>query len=406
MNLIVLSKVYPRKTFIYSGTYVNEQVEVLKKLINGNITVISPIPWSPKLLWFNKKWRAYGKTEKEKYDNGVQVYYRRYLAIPGSIFTPLHVFFMYLSIRYLIKAIIKKNKSSTILHSHAIYPDGLVGGLIGRKYNILHICTVHGSDINILPSTNRLNLFMVKYAIKNCDYIVAVSNAIKEKINSIMKCTNNISVINNGANPEKFKIISKDIAKKRLGIDSNDRIILFVGNLKAVKGVSSLIGAFSEYIKKNGSHRVSLYLIGDGNERQYLEKLINDLKLVKNVFFMGGKSHDEIPLWLSAADLFVLPSRSEGFPTVIPEAMMCGTPVIATEVGGVPEIITDGKTGMLVKPGDIEQLANSINTVMDNEAIKNRLVNNAIELSKGYTWDNNAIQYMRIYKKLLKKVFQ
>lgn len=405
MDLIVLSKNYPTNYSSHKGIFVEEQIRATKDKIDGSLTVISPIPWSPRILWFAKKWMEYGKTEKYKVKDGNKVYYPRYLVIPGKLFFPLQGFFMYLSVKALLKKVIKANKNGTILHTHTILPDGLAGTLLKRKFKIPHICTVHGSDINLYPFRNKLSYLLTKYVLKQSDYIVTVSNKLKKKTLLIINAANNTSVIYNGADIEKFKPIPKEVARHKLGMKETNNIILFIGNLKAVKGVNYLLEAFAKLQEDKGKE-IRLFLIGDGEEKDKLILLTKSLKIENKVFFFGRRPHSEIPLWLNIADIFVLPSISEGFPTIIPEAMMCGIPVLASNVGGIPEIMTDSKTGYLVEPGNINQIKDRVKLLLDNKSVRQTISKTAIDESRKYTWENNALKHIKIYENILKQYYE
>lgn len=401
MNLIVLSLMYPKRYTPNSGTFVDEQVQALKKLTGDEIAVIAPVPWSPRFLWFRKRWREYGQTERTKIKNGIRAYHPRYLVIPGTRFFPLQSFFMYLSVKSLTKKLAGSNRGEIVLHTHAILPAGFAGVLLGRKFNIPHICTIHGSDINIYPFQTKLCLLFTKYTLRRCDKMVAVSDKLRKRMLSVVKGLNDISIIYNGADSDKFKPMPKEIAKRALGIDETNKIIMFIGNLIPVKGVNYLLEAFAQFMKDYRIADAALYIIGDGREREYLTSLAGSLDIKEKVFFLGRKPHVEIPLWLNIADILVLPSISEGFPTIIPEAMMSGVPIVASNVGGISEIITSGETGILTEPGDIEHITKGIKFLLDDSMTRKKIIISAMEKSQKYTWENNALEYMKVYGKLL-----
>lgn len=401
MNLIVLSDMYPKHYSPLSGNFVEEQICALKHVIDGNIAVVSPVPWSSRFLWFKKKWKEYGRTEKERVEKGIKVYHPRYLVIPGKTYFPFQGIFMYLSTKSLIKKLLKVNKGNTILHTHAILPNGLAGVLLKSKFKIPHICTIHGSDINIYPFRNKLSLALTKYVLKKSDHLVTVSDKLKEKTLYIENNLNNIVTVYNGADPKKFKPLPKEIAKQKLGITNNNKIIMYIGSLIPLKNVNNLIKAFAKLQKNKIRDDIALFLMGDGNRKEELHSLTRTLEIENKVFFLGEKDNDEVPLWLNVTDIFVLPSLSEGFPLVIPEAMMCGVPIVATDVGGVSEAIVNKTTGLLVKPNDIDSLAEAIHFYLNNEKFTQYVIKNAKRISTNFTWDKNAEKYFSIYKSLL-----
>lgn len=402
MKLIILSNLYPVCRFPSSGIFVEAQVNALKNKVNGSIVVISPQPWSPRIVWFKKRWREYGQTEKERCNGEVKIYYPRYLIPPIKYLISLRSFFMYLSIKPLIKELIKTDRQKCILHTHTLLPDGLVGVLIKRKFGIPHICTIHGSDINITPFENKLTFILAKYALRRCDRIITVSKKLKEKVLSIENKCSNITTIYNGADPKEFRHIHKDTARRMLGITKQNKIILYIGNLIAIKGINNLIKAFAKLLKNyDKKESMTLFLVGDGDERDNLTNLAKTLHIENAVSFLGVKPHNEIPLWLNAADIFVLPSLSEGFPLVIPEAMMCGVPIVATDVGGISEAIINKNTGLLIKPNDVDAISEAISLYLKDEQFTQDIVRNAKSFSEEFTWERNAKNTFLAYKTLL-----
>jgi teichuronic acid biosynthesis glycosyltransferase TuaC len=393
---------YPRVHSPQIGMFVELQVKALKPLVNGDINVISPVPWSPKCLWFKQTWREYGQTESTTVREGIRIYYPRYFTLPGNWFFPLQGFFIYLSIRRIVKKLAAKNSASTVLHTHTVLPDGLAGILLSRKFKSPHVCTIHGSDININPFINKLAFLLTRRTLERCDHIVSVSRKLRTKIQTISDAVNEISVIYNGADPAKFKPIPQPIAKKELGIEHRGKIIIFIGDLVPVKGADILIAAFAKLIKQDDANDACLFLIGDGFEKTKLAGLAKSLAVESRVCFYGKRNHEEIPLWLNAADVFVLPSISEGFPTVVPEVMMCGVPVVATDVGGVSEAVIDGTTGVLVKPREVESLAEAIGCCLKDGRFARKIAENGKHLSSKFTWLENARASVSIYNELLR----
>jgi len=204
-----------------------------------------------------------------------------------------------------------------------------------------------------------------------------------------------VSVIPNGYDPDLFKLIPVTEARRKLGLPSNKKILVSVGNLKQVKGHRYLIEAMQLISTKRKD--IILIIVGSGSMEKELRNKIVSYDLEEHVFLVGRKMHREIPLWMNAATLFVLPSLAEGFPTVIPEAMACGKPVIGTRVGGVPEVITSGDVGILVDPEDPETLAQAISEALDRKWIPQIISNYA----KRYSWSSLVSQILEIYKQVL-----
>jgi glycosyltransferase involved in cell wall biosynthesis len=195
--------------------------------------------------------------------------------------------------------------------------------------------------------------------------------------------------IPNGCNTEFFH----PIAKKQL----NSGKIIFIGKLNPMKGVHILIECFA--LLRAEHLDIKLEIIGDGPDRKKLENMTKTLEISKAVCFYGEIK--DVKKHLQEADLFVLPSFSEGLPNVILEAMSSGLPVIATRTGGIPDIIEDGSNGILVEPRNSDQLYKAISRILTNEKLAEQLSLKAREtIESRFSIDHIARQYIKLYNKL------
>jgi glycosyltransferase involved in cell wall biosynthesis len=166
------------------------------------------------------------------------------------------------------------------------------------------------------------------------------------------------------------------------------------------KGVDYLIDAIPLI---TGTYNNILFVfVGDGYLKEGLLQRTREYKITEYVRFVGQKSRDEVPLWMNAADIFVLPSLSEGRPTVVLEAMACGLPVVATNVSGTPEIVEDGKTGFLIEPKNPADIAEKILTLVVDDRLMQDMGENGLCLieREGLTWENNVDRIGRLYEEL------
>ena len=176
--------------------------------------------------------------------------------------------------------------------------------------------------------------------------------------------------------------------------------ILTVGRLEKVKGITLLIDAM--VMVKEQFPETKLIIIGEGGERGELEKQVEELGLTDRVMFNGILSNGEVRAWMKNARCFVLPTYSESFGMVFLEAMYEGTPVIGTEVGGVPELVVNGETGFIVPPGDPEKLGDSICVILGDMKLRDRMSLNAKERAKEFSWDSVVSQLESIYESTLR----
>lgn len=205
-----------------------------------------------------------------------------------------------------------------------------------------------------------------------------------------------VVTIPNGYDNTKFYPMNTGECREALGLPTDKKVILNVGRLYGVvKGHEHLINAMSRIVRERTD--ILCVVVGPGRLYDALKSQIGSLGLKDHVMLAGGKPHDEIPLWLNACDLFVLPSLSEGNPTVMFEAFGCGKPFVGTRVGGVPEVVTSDKYGLLVDPGNPDDLAEKTLIALDREWDSEAI----LAYSERYTWKTIAKEIVGVYGQVL-----
>lgn len=358
-----------------------------------DITIIAPVPWFPKMK-FLKRFGSWSRTsqlpEKEKV-KGFDVYHPRYIVIPG-LFGFLHGFSLYYSIRRMVRNLIKK-QNFDLIHAHWVFPDGVAAVRVARQMNLKVMVTAHGSDIN-LYSGYLLRRIQIRKALQRADSISAVSPELRQSIIELGIPDQRAKFIPNGVDPDQFKPDDQMSCRRQLGLPLDARIILFAGALVPVKGLEYLLEAAAQL--KSGYSNLFIAIVGEGPLYQFLIHKTEELHLREMFIFFGSKPHDDIPLWINACDLFCLPSLSEGWPCVIMEALACGKPVVASRVGGVPNIIND-QNGYMFAPKNVKDLAQSLEKALgrswDPERIRGGL--------DRFSWKASAEQYYKEYRRLV-----
>ena len=291
----------------------------------------------------------------------------------------------------------RENIEFDLIHAHFTYPHGYAAVKLGKKYNIPVVIIAHGYDVYDLPFRDKEWEKKIKWTLNQTNHVITVSQSNKKiLVEKLGVSENKLYVIPNGFNSKSFyPIIDKTNVKQKLNLPLDKKIVLNVANLHPVKGQRYLIEAVKEIVK----HRedVLYIIIGDGMLRKDLKAQIKKLGLENYVKLAGPKPHDEIPLWMNTADLFVLPSLSEGNPTVMFEALGAGLPFVGTRVGGVPEIINSEDYGLLCESANPKDLAEKILIGLDKEWDREKI----LEYAKQFTWENIAKEIMEIYNKLL-----
>jgi glycosyltransferase involved in cell wall biosynthesis len=207
----------------------------------------------------------------------------------------------------------------------------------------------------------------------------------------------NVQVIYNGIDTSIFKREDTN-SRQKLGISDDAVVITFVGRLIYAKGVQDLISAFTKI--KDTAPEIKLLIVGDGPYRANLENLAQQTDCASSILFLGQRNQDGVIDMLSATDIFVNPSYSEGLPTSVMEAASIGLPIIATDVGGTREIIEDGKTGFLIKAGDAEQLEHKLHGLLTNTDLREELGRNArIFVKQKFDWDKITQDWIQVVER-------
>jgi glycosyltransferase involved in cell wall biosynthesis len=335
----------------------------LSKLVN--IKVLAPIPYYPGMNYFPSRTnfgRVEGPINDEQY-NGLSVFHPRYFSIP-KIGRSLYGYLYYAGIIRIVQKIRSEFNFDVILSSF-VYPDGYASFLVAKKIKVPHIVEILGSDI-YLNCKYAIRKKMVLKALLGSDKIIAMSEALKNEIIGFGVPDKKVIVNYNGVNRNIFHYEDKGLAKQKLNLDPRVFHILFVGNLVPVKGLKYLLQAI-EILRKKYSTKIRLHIIGQGNLKHSLTNIAKNIGLKYMVQFLGEKNHIQISLWMKACDFFCLPSLSEGVPNVLLEAMSCGTPVIASKVGGIHEIVISNRYGLLVQPGCSIKLAEVLRTAIEKK---------------------------------------
>jgi len=192
--------------------------------------------------------------------------------------------------------------------------------------------------------------------------VVVLSRAMVDPVRTLGVAEERIVVQYNGVDLESFREREVASTRRALGLPLDRSIVLFVGNLVPVKGPDVLLDAFARLVSAMQEPPL-LVVAGGGRLRPALEQTVGSARLSEHVRFVGARPHSEIPQWISASDVLCLPSRMEGCPNVILEAFASGRPVVASSVGGVPELVLDDR-GVLVPPGDPEALARGLTAAL------------------------------------------
>jgi glycosyltransferase involved in cell wall biosynthesis len=387
MNVLIVTDMFPTRENPVFGVFIFELSRALT--FKNRLVVIHPQLWNP----MNRNFRT-EKSSLRCRENGIEVFKPKLFVLPKGdrlFFRSIVSFFTVLP--SVIK--LKRRFCFDIIHAHMACPAGFTAILLGIIFRKPVLVTVHGSDIHTLPKYFFLK-YLILFTLKRAHTVIAVSQSLKDSILKMGSFHNKVFVIHNGARHDIFSPMDKIKARRSLNFSVDRKIILFIGSLIQIKGIDILLRAFVNMSEENHSN---LVIIGKGELYCQLKVLAKKLGIETRVHFMGSRKHDEIPLWLNACDVFCLPSRNEGFPTVIVEALACGRPVVATKVGGIPEAVTNDTLGILVEPNNTEELAAGLNKALEKEWDYQAIA----EYGKRFSWNTIAEEYTELYKNVVLK---
>jgi len=396
MRVLEVCQEFPNRYYPQLGTFIKQSIDSIANQ-KVDITVVSP---KPLVLPFSAfPYHNFSKLPRIEHTEKYDLHYPHYVyAVPKKYFYPITgISYAHFVSRYAIKNIKPK---PDLIHAHFSYPDGF--GMIGlaKKWNIPLVISALGTIERKVAYEGSYTSRQIIKAMNFADKVLSVSEDLKLHIVNLGINENNVIVVPNGVDTEKFKPAGKENARKLLNLPLDKNIILFVGALRSIKGVDYLIEAAKNFVDSN----TELYLVGrDDGLKKSLKKMAQDFKITDFIKFIGPVNHEDIPLWISASDILVLPSLSEGRPNVVLEALACEVPVVATDVGGIPELIINGETGYLVPAKNPLELSEKVNKLLGDENQREKMgkFGRKSIIQRGLTWEAHAKKTVDIYSKLL-----
>jgi len=378
MRLLFISNDFPNPLEPTKAVFNLHLVRGLAR--NHQVEVISPVSWVDQ--WQGRGRGAHLPDGRKTVIDGVTVHYPTYY-YPPKILRSRYGWFYWRSIRRTAARIIRENPPDAVL-AYWVHPDGYGAIRAAKLAGVPSAVIGGGSDVQIITkdASRRKQVLDV---LRSIDSVITVNRDLKSKITAMGIEEEKIHTWNQGVDERVFFPGDRVESRKRLGIADGPAIMLWVGRFVPVKGVEVMLDACSHL--KNRGVDFRLYLVGDGPLRSDLEVDCWKRGLREKVIFAGGKPPEELGDFYRAADLFVMSSWSEGLPNVLRESLACGTPFVASRVGGIAEIT--GTINRLFPPGDASAMADQIMALL---AEKRRVE----ESDRPLTWQQSAEDLVRI----------
>jgi D-inositol-3-phosphate glycosyltransferase len=314
----------------------------------------------------------------------------------------------------------KEGTNYPLVHTN-YWMSGWVGLQLQQSQNIQLLHTYHSlgavkyGAIDEIPEIAKTRLAVEKDILEQAQRIVATSPQERDDLRNLVSELGRVDIIPCGTDIANFRPISKVEARTQLGISTKEKVVLYVGRFDKRKGIETLVRATGELRTKleQGEEidpqKLKLVIVGgsdpneaDGAERRRIEGIVNELDIAANIEFVGMVGHDRLPLYYTAADVCVVPSHYEPFGLVAIEAMGCGTPVVASDVGGLQFTVVSEETGLLVPPRDVTGFARAIERILTDDLWARKVRKQATARVQNYfSWDGVANQLSGLYRLLL-----
>jgi glycosyltransferase involved in cell wall biosynthesis len=341
-RLAVVTDLFPFPDDPTRGVFNLRQFAELPREIDTCVFV--PVPWP---LWRRRFWNCHAHA-------GVETRYFPFL-YPPRLAHASHAAWLWWSLRTFRGGDVRRFAPTCVLGSF-VYPNGVAARRLADALHVPLILKAHGSDLNVKARDAKLQP-LIASALSAAAAVVAVSRPLADVAKDLGTAPERVVVIENGVDTDAFSVRDRQACRLALGWSSHAPTVLYAGNLKQSKGCLDLLEAVA--IARRTFPGLQVVYVGDGPERGALARRAERLGIAGDVHFTGRRPPGELPDFMNAADLLALPSHAEGIPNVVLEAMACGTPVVASTVGGIPDIVPPA-CGTLVPPCDVAELAKAI----------------------------------------------
>jgi glycosyltransferase involved in cell wall biosynthesis len=387
MRILTFSTLYPHAVRPSHGIFVETRLRHL--LASGKVEskVVAPVPWFPSSNPRFGEYAVFARVPGEERRNGIHVLHPRYITVPklGMSMAP---FLLAGGAYSTVKSIIRSGYNFDVIDAHYFYPDGVAAILLGRHFGKPVVITARGTDVNLIPDY-RLPRKMILWAACHAAGIVAVSSALSDRLVALGVPDGAIDVLRNGVDLKFFRQADRDSSRGRLGFKRTT--LLSVGNLVPLKGHDLSIRALKLLPE------MALVIVGDGPERKALGVLVEELSLNDRVSFTGALTQEDLRDYYSAADALVLASSREGWPNVLLESMACGTPVIASRVGGTPEVVAAPEAGVLMTERTPEGLAQAVRRLFARNPDRGA----TRRYAEGFDWGATTAGQLELFGRIL-----
>ncbi len=349
------------------GVFICREAQCLRKY-GIELSFLVPRPWAPWPLYGFPRWRKYGPVNPMSPPEGLQACSVPYLRPPGFGFRRFEGRFMARALLPAARHWHREQRFDLVL-GVSMLPDAEAAVAVGSALGLPVVSLAVGSDVMVYPHRMPVLWRRLCDTLERVDLPVGVSQSTCKRLAETGRCRREPLCIYLGRDAKEFTPPpDKTRAREQLGWPMDSVVAIYVGGLVETKGMQELVAAAEPLLKKHP--RFQLVCVGDGPSRDRLLLLQDRVGRHSAVILPGRIPPQQVPLFLQGADFLVLPSYSEGMPQAVLEAMNCGLAVVATKVGGVPEAVIDGQTGLLVEARNTSRLQAAMERMILDEGFR------------------------------------
>lgn len=382
LKIAVVTAHFPSSAHPTDGRSVYQTLRALS--FKADVQVFFPEPAYPSILKLGRRSRV-DLNSSYSPPPGVKVNYYNYPAFP-LVSRPFNG---WTAARVLLPHV--RNFAPDLILSYFLYPDAFAGLQVGKALSVPVVARGVGGDVHNIG--DWISLMHTRAVLREADSLVMVSSDLRARAIAMGAPPEKIRTIVNGCDLSVFHVDDRLAARQKLRIDPGAEAAVFIGRMDVKKGLRELVEAAATLHSQRPNLQV--YLVGEGPDKPLIERAIQANSATSYIHLVPGCSFNDVAVWMAAADLVTLPSYMEGCPNVILEALACGRPVVATNVGGIPEIMSE-ECGRIVPPRDPAALAHALASVLDRiwDAV-------AISAHRSRSWNVVAAELLEIFESLV-----
>ena len=388
MEILTFTTLYPNSVQPHHGVFVENRLRHLVSSGGINARVVAPVPWFPFSARVFGRYAVYAKVMPRESRAQLAIEHPKYLVLPKFGMTAAPGSLAAAALPVLTR--LQRERDFDLIDAHYFFPDGVAAIRLGRRLKKPVVITARGTDVNLIPELPGPRR-MIQEAARQAAGIIAVSQALKDALVGLGIPAERVTVLRNGVDLELFHPQAREETRAALGLFGPS--LLSVGHLIERKGHELVIGALPSL------PGFRLLIAGDGPERVRLENLSSALRIADRVRFLGALPHEQLHKVYAAADALVLASSREGWPNVLLEAMACGTPVVASNIWGNPEVVSRPEAGVLMGERSAAGVAEGVLRLFRELPTRAATRRYAEEFS----WDATSQGQLRLFNEILRR---